>query len=555
MKKVLSFVLMLAMVASLFAINVLAAEEKEILFFEQDFENIEENPVMANEAYVAVEAEGSDNHVLKTELGKIDPGWVDYEDADIFEGVKFEFRLMTTNAESRSFCVEFYNGDRVDTNSNGYMLITDNFTPNVWYDIEIVMQGGANNDSNVVAVATNSVTGEKFVPGKKIGCASTNKDTNGTTDTSDDILNAYKRWRFLGYVYTHSGTIDRTNSATMPFDWMVDDVKVYKLDEGIAAGTYMKHDPDDAGDSWFQLGNKRVWSGDSNRGYIMELKGGTGAYSELAKTGITDAAYLAPIGTEKLFIFDICKKAASTSIGIHLGEEGGGSTATTLALPANQMREDVWYTYAIVADAKRAEKVYRKVCGTDTWTQLRNEGDGAGAVLEKVTPESTADVADPVFLGNAGTGSSDAKRYRIMFSVIASAKHQAGWDGTANGYDADFGEGVTVSGSYIQVDNIRVVAANSARTWVTKAEDGAINAEVFVTENRPNNTTESYVMLAAYDSEGRAVAVDHAIIDNGTVNLSIDATAAASAASAKIFVWDADCETVVPEVIDITDKL
>lgn len=477
MKRILSIALCVMMIAALFTVNVSASVTSTVVY-ENDYET-------DTAVYIVPEAEGSDNHVIYLANTEDDPETEDVDEtfgtssssdwinniADFDNGFAMEAKVKCTNPDGFSLLFEAYNGDGINSNSRGYVIPCNGLKVNTWYNIRLVFKGYYYVNAVVNEVGTN----EYLKIGASKGTLSGNSYTYTPegSDTAVTIKNYYNRGRFVCHLnYGPDGT---KNTNITEFGWMIDDVKFEKFAPIASKGIVFEQDYED--------------SPNTNHigvAYANGRDGGTAASYYAAKDeAVGNASYTLKteeyLGENAVFSFDIKKLAPSAVFNVHVGT---GTKLIKLGIPANQLRQDVWYTYVAVME-NGATSYWRKAEDSDVWQSVGYSYKGEG--IEVLAPGQTTDVEKPITLSGAtSNGNSNATllRMAIMYGSYSN--------NTKLGSEL---EENSIAGSHYLIDNYKLADLGALEGIFA---EGSAEIRTFA---KPGSTT----YVASFDESGRMI--------------------------------------------------
>ncbi len=549
MKRILSIMLTVAMLSTLLVVNVSAHISEGEVIISQNYEDAE-NTVFGGGSAVA-ESEDSENKVFVFDTVTKESGFFQN---DIFktlatEGIKVSFKLQNTDKAGAGLIAEIYAGDGIKGNYMAYYFKPCDYADDTWYQVDMYLGGGCGTSKKsnlfyetpyINAYAKNLTTNAVQIAGSGKTTLSTNTYTDKTVEPNVTYENYYSRMRFLWNPGVASEGIHHAtdNNYTKPTTagWMIDDITITKIDEMPSTGCVFYQDFELPSNTFGRaLNYTDVYSMDfaaNGRAKEVLVANNTDQYKSLAATVSTFANTLPETSDTTVLSFDVCKKAPSAAIVVLVPWSTGGKN---FGIPAKQMRQDVWYTYAVYRKANDI-RVYRKVKGTETWTEL------TACTNENAAAEPTAttqDVEAPIYISDASTGSSDPQ-FRVF--TTSNAKHIA-WNGGDTAFAAS---GADINGSHYIVDNIKYAKGVDAAADFSVSE-GIVTAKVNTSNNVPNSSAELKTFFATYDANNALVDVDFAVVDGTEKTLS-----AAAGASAKVFVLDADLTPAFEEAWTVT---
>lgn len=540
MKRILSAFVVCIMLVSSFTIGVSATFEKatnpeHIWNFEAD---TVDTTTYGDARVVANPDSGSTNTKVLSLTANAGTGIANYNTVEAITGYNFSFKTGT------------YFEFRTKRTSDGNLPLT-------------VMLGDGNNNPLMRCAFTVTLDETKVQKDKwytvslytKDGVYA--KDFNGLVTILDEESNTAKTETVTlngnnrasindpGSARNHINfSISRpSEGVSVPTTYIIDDIAFYNQKEYQKQGLYFSQNFEDA--TYTVLDDTTdntaiVATGEEAHGSALRY----GVTASLSKDNITGESNWAPdvpdfkLSDNKhsmVLSFDVKKEKASLPLSVYVCNDGS-SNCFSMLIPAQQLRENVWYTYVgVVGEGANNIIWYRKAPGDTSyvlcpWTSDTGE-------FEKVT--GNVDVTRPVYGSAIPPG---VRTKSIGFCLHALSRYDAFKDSAADS-----------KGSYL-IDNVKLAELNNLQCEIIKTAGDGVNLKFDVYENRPV-ATATRVMLGCYDAQNKLIDVKIVPVEDSKVDISLTAAEVSAMTTARLFVWDVDNVPLLAAAWDVTEEI
>ena len=526
MKKIISLVVMTAMLCTLFAVNVSAAvftgDAEKAFYAVNTFDEvgdwqlkkqhgdafdatltIVEDAVKGNALEVKLTSAG---HTYQSFVGIVE------ENAPAFPS-KYEVSFAVKKTVDRNAAPIVWIGDPALASNGGFGVLiglgTTKLTKDTWYEYKIAIDKSA---SPVYSVLRRTVGGtwEAALGGGWDTGRYLNSWQNNST------YGVYDSYR-AGFAFTTQSGVSANGDS-----FLFDDFAVTEIATIPSTGVVLSQDFEDDSNTAFSnfqnsKGSGTIKTDASGNSYYEVKPGADTELRMLATTASSATSWTGTLstvaGTTNVIEFDICAKSDDKApVTVEFCSAGGAYSIFNLpALP----QRDVWYTYKVTqtgpTGAASSASVVRKVKGTNDWTVVAKDSE--------FTFKSTANsgIKAEVCIGNTGNkiGSTVYWFDNITISSTVARSYLAEKDGND----------LTVKFAYDKVKDMLQVADRA-------------------------------VALATF-ANGVLVDVDYQRVANdaGTVAAELEASAL-GADKAELYVWDySTMKPVMTDVLNLTSYL
>ncbi len=385
-------------------------------------------------------------------------------------------------------------------------LSAEEFEHNKWYTVALHVKDATSSNCQGTVYAYHEGTGEMFT-----------KTVAADTSKWSDAEQYYVR-------YSVSAPANNTQTT-----WLVDDVEFYDEKVIYEKGLFFNQDFEDATNIIPAYGNEYsyiVAEGDNSvmRFEVPETATGNGHLLGEANWVPSVPDYIHNSNdTAMVFSFDVKKENDSYPLSAYVCNDSA-TNRFGFMIPAQQLREDVWYTYVLVANGNMFY-YYRKAEDSAEFEEVEylSRLDATENGFDKV--EGNTDVENPVI--------SSAYIPGVRTKCVGFSMHNG--NGTSFDVFSDLETSIPAGSSYL-IDNVKLSELNDLRADIKKTEEG-VTASFEVNENRPI-VTATKVMLVYYDAENRMIDVSMANVENNKAEVSMSAADTEAMTTAKVFVWD-----------------
>ncbi len=567
MKKVLSIVLTVAMIASLFAVGASAApvanyETVEIPLFSQDYQDASKTEWTASygngsysrgfaEKVLETDEEGETNYVIdftanpeKNTMILTGPQTSIERDDFVIE---FDARGVNTNATLDVVVKNPYHNEKAPT---GWLvkLHSGAFgTEGKWYSFKVV----ADLSGVTGAVANNDSANFKAYRKERGG-----SEWSELTHVTANLNAGYPSYRML--MGSNAASNGESTSWTVSFqcpsaytegtfadtNYQLDNIKVYYEQEQLASvtdGVIAEQDYEDVANNTSAttatngIGKATVMTEDGNS--FLKLESVVGAsfaegYTELVST--SDFTRF-----DWTYEMDVCRVSGENAIGLNLYDVNG--SPINLMIPSAELTEGVWYRYKI------SNLPIPNAAGTTIYM-------GPIIMKKDITNNGEWEIGKAYILTNPSSGTG-----RVVIQISSAPTNRARV--TANGKNINPNDSDTSSekneAAVFYLDNLRFTRDEAIKVTNVAATETTASATIAFSNSAKSLTTDTYnVMMVSYDGEGRAVdvALETATPSAGAVEgveLNVDKTK-----DVRVYVWETSTGTpLLGNVLDISSFL
>lgn len=569
MKKVLSIMLTVMMLASVLAVNASAmivpetysitdGAHDEAVYVDQDFSDIEANPDLTTNTTgwgnITV-ADGVLNFTGKEgENPAKNVGAITCNTPITYGEFKVSFDLRRNHEMSDE--VGFYttimraeNANNTNLLKYGAMVPINTLEKDTWYEYELTFSESAFNTRFEQDIANG------IEPGKSTAAniiASAKRRVKGTETWSN--LGHYGGW-----IITNDTKFRSAASGMTALSSGVELQMFVQSYNGVKSEGYSNADIN------VSLDNVKAWAPategittvydypvNSDTILLTKLDGITvSTYAGVNNTSnyayTTNPAALAEGEVKTMvFTFDAMNSVKGMPMLIHLS--GNAKTYGFDILSTDEILNK-WYTYKVVATESAAnlsiQKIFRKEAGSTAPYEEYNASFTTYVPKDKYSEQAVAgwwnnyDITSAKFYVrgclSSGTGN-------IRFGYSAQRQTDKVYDSTLTTED--------LLKTKWEVKNVQVVDTASAVTGTATVADGVLTTDLALVAGEGTATP----VLAVYDSEGRLVDAAFKTVADGEGNVELSAVYA-EGNTAEILIWKAFDEPIRSKVLDITSAI